>query len=926
MLAGGGVEEVLCEWHEDYVVVFEGGDRELRSVKHREASQNPWTVRQLATDGGLTHLFESWRRTGRTHRCVLQTSGGLNPRAGEARDLRIACATKEPDQLEPWIDRMMETIELDVPPTADDMRGFLLALYVEDGLPRRDDIRARNLVDLVEPYLQRKRVSANHAAAVYAAIVSEIEVASRNRGGTPLIDVLGNPERLSAGEGLDELLTSKRLTRSRLEPIVDQVIPLHGNLSPLPMRRGLRVASARFVGRDDELRVLDALARAADPRRIVVAGLRGIGKSELVEQFSTLIDEDFSVVWALRQETIRQDLRGLQLALGLAPDAYSSLDTSDQLKAVFERLDLTHRWIVVIDDLSPVEASDLLPAEVSDRGTVIATSPTVEWPPEWHVVEVGKLDPEPSRALLAAMADVPDSGELDDIAERLDGIPLALVQAGAVIGGGMPAATYRDLFDLRAAELLSQGTPSNHPQPVVAALQLAIASAEQRCEASPILLRVWSAFGGWPVPRDLTIAASAETPGLLERLRDPLALYSAMSSLEAFALAAVDGQLVELHTLVADLVWQMSEQSEQLETLDAALQMVDRPVDADPPVELPALGQLMMRLADTEISDLRHARLLWRVANALCAAGQFRLGRTVADRAIAMSASEGNPPLDRAVMLHTLSVCALKGDYNVALGARLIIEALSLVSGRSQQLEQDLADELLILRILHYRPGDFVEFERDLRALRAEVAAGHTERREALRVLLSSLGAAYNEVGKLIRAEKLLREALALGQELEGERSPNHGLMRNNLAFTYQSSGRAQEAIEQYREGLAAYDEAGLTSHFDRTRIMGNLSLLLADAGQADEARQLAREALAVRRDHGPEESYAVAMMLKCSGDVERVLENEDEAQRLMTEAVNIGRRAGGANGWIVEQWEADRVNGTVARGRARVPAGRGRR
>lgn len=61
-LATGTPCEIICEWHEDYLVVHDGG-MEVVSVKHREDHRPAWTIASLASeDGKLGHLLDTFRR------------------------------------------------------------------------------------------------------------------------------------------------------------------------------------------------------------------------------------------------------------------------------------------------------------------------------------------------------------------------------------------------------------------------------------------------------------------------------------------------------------------------------------------------------------------------------------------------------------------------------------------------------------------------------------------------------------------------------------------------------------------------------------------------------------------------------------------------------------------------------------------------
>jgi hypothetical protein len=86
--AAAGDAGVVCEHHEDWVVVV-AGEAELVSGKHRDPSVAVFTtINQLLGDGGLAHLFGRWHAIGELPYCRLVTTAGLG--RGEAQGLNAA--------------------------------------------------------------------------------------------------------------------------------------------------------------------------------------------------------------------------------------------------------------------------------------------------------------------------------------------------------------------------------------------------------------------------------------------------------------------------------------------------------------------------------------------------------------------------------------------------------------------------------------------------------------------------------------------------------------------------------------------------------------------------------------------------------------------------------------------------------------------
>ncbi|MEV6909075.1 hypothetical protein [Amycolatopsis sp. NPDC051071] len=87
-IQAGLERSVLCERHEDWVVIS-GQHAELVSAKHRDPEVGPWrSINELVADGGLAHLFAQWAALGKKVRARLVTNSALA--AGEPRLLQSA--------------------------------------------------------------------------------------------------------------------------------------------------------------------------------------------------------------------------------------------------------------------------------------------------------------------------------------------------------------------------------------------------------------------------------------------------------------------------------------------------------------------------------------------------------------------------------------------------------------------------------------------------------------------------------------------------------------------------------------------------------------------------------------------------------------------------------------------------------------------
>jgi len=128
-----------------------------------------------------------------------------------------------------------------------------------------------------------------------------------------------------------------------------------------------------FTGREA---LLDALAQATEGKAAglcqTIAGLGGVGKTQLAAEFAYRHRGDYDVVWWVRAEkpvTIAQDMADLAVALGLPTDA--DLDTSAAAARAW--LESHDRWLVVFDNAEgPATVADRIPR--GGGGVAVVTS------------------------------------------------------------------------------------------------------------------------------------------------------------------------------------------------------------------------------------------------------------------------------------------------------------------------------------------------------------------------------------------------------------------------------------------------------------------------------------------------------------------------------------------------------------------------
>ncbi|MEL6317862.1 MAG: toll/interleukin-1 receptor domain-containing protein, partial [Pseudomonadota bacterium] len=290
-----------------------------------------------------------------------------------------------------------------------------------------------------------------------------------------------------------------------------------------------------FTGRDDELAALHAALwggaeAAAITPPAAVTGLGGVGKSAIAKEYARRHFGRYSGAWMVRAET--EATRDADLAaLGAQLDARLR-DATDIAAAARAGADLARRlavqqgrpFLILLDN---VETPQGVPDWLRVEGLhIIASSrfSSESWPAWAKPVEVEKLPPEAARALLLETSKRAPGAGLEALLDALDGLPLALVQAGAFLRERR-SQSFQDYVDALAARLAKAPRAWDSDQKLVAATyERSIEEAEREAPGATALLTQAAFFAPDEIP--ITLLSDAPEDTATRDAADMLALFS----------------------------------------------------------------------------------------------------------------------------------------------------------------------------------------------------------------------------------------------------------------------------------------------------------------------------------------------------------------------------------------------------------------
>ena len=380
--------------------------------------------------------------------------------------------------------------------------------------------------------------------------------------------------------------------------------PVWGNVPP---------RNPGFTGRDQMLAdVRQALLSGGRAVVQALAGMGGVGKTQLAAEYAHRFASGYDVVWWIAAEQaalIGEQVAALAVEMGCAgPDA----DLGGAGRAVLGELRRRDRWLLVFDNAeSPQDLAGWLPG---GAGHVLVTSRSRGWAEVAVPVEVDVLARGESVAILRDRVPGLADGDADRVAAAVGDLPLALAQAaGYLAETGMPAGEYADLVGPRAAQLLGEGRPSSYPRSLAAVTVLALDRLAGQDPAAAEVARVCAFLAPEPVPAEWFPGAAAKLPAVLAgKAGDPVAWRQVLGRVSRSALARADPDGLVMHRLTQAIIRSClpPEQATATRARAEAIVAASGPADTDAPGTWPAWARLLPHLlaldpAATSNPDLR---------------------------------------------------------------------------------------------------------------------------------------------------------------------------------------------------------------------------------------------------------------------------------------------------------------------------------
>ena len=622
-----------------------------------------------------------------------------------------------------------------------------------------------------------------------------------------------------------------------------------------------------FTGRDQ---VLDDLRRELTAeRKAALSGMGGIGKTQTAVEYANRHRKEYkAILWANvdSEDSLKTDFGALAVRLNLPVE-----DDTYRNKAVFavkQWLERQSGWLLILDNADELGlVSDFLRREwpghilLTTRLNVTGIIGRVEL--KVMGLEEGALFLLRRSKLIALRDTLGAATEADrelaaEITREMDGLPLALDQAGAFIEEmSSSLKEYLEWYRSEGDTLRAKrgGFIVDH-DPVTITFSLAYPKVAAADAAAADMLRVCAFLAPDAIPEEIFLSGAGE---MGENLR-PFAgkainLVEVIAKAGRFSLIRRDakGGKIEMHRMVQQVL--RDEMTAEEKRLWA--ERVVRGLNATfPEVEhrswplceklLPHAMEAARLIEKHDLAFEESARLL-NEAGTYCferaqyAEAELLFKRTLAIRERVLGAEHP----DVAMSLNNLAALYdQQGRYSEA--EPLFNGALSI---RERILGWDHLDVALILNnlaALYDSQGRYPEaeplYERSLDIRERALGPYHP----GVATSLNNLASLYNHQGRYAEAERLLERSLAIREQALGPDDPDVARSLSTLAFVYTHQGRYPEAEPLLDRSLDIRERALGPSHPDVARSLNNLAALYENQGRYAEAKKLLERSLEI--------------------------------------------------------------------------------
>ncbi|KAH7126725.1 hypothetical protein B0J11DRAFT_460046 [Dendryphion nanum] len=601
----------------------------------------------------------------------------------------------------------------------------------------------------------------------------------------------------------------------------------------------------------------------------VLRGLGGMGKTQLAVEFAQRHQRQFSAVFWVdgrRQDSVKRSIASCagRIPQGQIPEtsrAYAAGSNADVDAVIRDVMGWLARpdntaWLLIFDNVDreyKQRGEDAYAYDVrqyfsgASHGSILITTRLAKLEQLGESQQLAKVDNEQARAILESWYQRErGTAESKKLLELLDGLPLAIAQAGAYLQeSGVGLTTYLEFYELQWEELMKSEDWVDAPlidypdRSVWTTWAISYQAVRDRHEGTANLLLLWSFLDNKDLWHGLFAAACQDSGVAAAMLSDwigdiassELEFTNAMRLLRSYSLIEGVQELGSYATHPVVHTWARHHQGKCLVS------------------ELSQLAVIAVGWAVPHNST----RSYWFIQRRLLPHAQACSGWIVEGQAAQRLGNSGGCGVDSKTQV-SLDAVHLLGLLYVDQGKLDEAEKMykRALEGKEEALgpkHTSTLDTVNNLGALYRDQGKLVEAEKMFKwALEGYEEALGPKHTSTLNTV-GNLGALYRDQGKRDEAEKMFKRALEGREEALGPKHTSTLDTVNNLGALHRDQGKLVEAEEMYKRALEGKEKALGPKHTSTLDTVNNLGNLYADQGKLVEAEKMFKRALDGREE-----------------------------------------------------------------------------
>ncbi len=597
----------------------------------------------------------------------------------------------------------------------------------------------------------------------------------------------------------------------------------------IPFRR-----NSLFAGREN---ILARLHSQLDKDKsllqaVALSGLGGIGKTQTAVEYAYRHQDEYhTILWvsASTAEILRSDY--VKLASLLHLPEKEAQDQNITIAAVKHWLTQQRDWLLILDNVDDiVMVRDFLPEGGNTNGRILLTTRAPSVGTIAHCITIEQMNQEEGTWFLLRRAgvlpmDAPlgqvtraDQAQAEAIVAVVDGLPLALDQAGGYIDETKCGlAEYLRLYQTQHKELLRRRSlfSGDYSETVATTWSLSFYKIGWLNPAAADLLRVCAFLDPDAIPEEIITEGAPDLGGVLGPVAvDPFKLNEALEAIQRYSLVRrhPETKTLSIHRVVQTVLRDEMGPEKQQEWAERTVKAVNR---AFPDIEFSKWHNCQRCLPHVQTSITlieQWNKVFPEAARLLNQAGRYLTERAQFDQA-----------------------------------ERFLMQAQALYRRLQNAEHLDMATTLNNVAWLHYKLGRYTQAE--LLYMQAKMLCEQALGTEdpAVAQILNDLALVYYNQGRYTQAEPLYQQALEIREKTLGTEHPDVATTLNKMAWLYYNQGKYTQAEPLYQRALEIWKQMRGLEYPDAATSRNGLAMLYRALGKYNEAEQLYLQALEIR-------------------------------------------------------------------------------